>query len=268
MADTTFVDEVTVIEPAWLNDLNDFFYTTFGGQSGGGITAATGRTSLGLGTISTQDSDSVTITGGSISGVTGLNLPDDLITTRGDLIRGSFPAAAERLALGSAGQVLSSDGTDVSWDWGGVIQKVESTLAIYSSTIALIPLDDTIPQNTEGTELLTVTLTPKSTTNRLVLDLYCPILSHSAAGAFAIGAFFQDSTAGALAAATTRFPATATYYQQFRMRHEMAAGTTSSTTFKFRLGTNTGTLYYNGSNASRLFGGITNMQMVVTEYGV
>lgn len=26
MADTTFVDEVTVIEPAWLNDINDHVY--------------------------------------------------------------------------------------------------------------------------------------------------------------------------------------------------------------------------------------------------
>lgn len=36
----------------------------------------------------------------------------EIITTRGDIIRGSATGEAERLALGSAGQVLASDGTD------------------------------------------------------------------------------------------------------------------------------------------------------------
>jgi len=39
----------------------------------------------------------------------------DLITTRGDLIYGDSGAAAARLALGSSGQVLASDGTDAAW---------------------------------------------------------------------------------------------------------------------------------------------------------
>lgn len=38
-----------------------------------------------------------------------------VITTRGDLIRGGVGGAAERLALGAAGTVLTSDGTDLVW---------------------------------------------------------------------------------------------------------------------------------------------------------
>jgi len=46
---------------------------------------------------------------------TTLDAQEDVITTRGDLIRGSSLAAAERLALGTANQILTSDGTDASW---------------------------------------------------------------------------------------------------------------------------------------------------------
>jgi hypothetical protein len=41
--------------------------------------------------------------------------PDDLVTTRGDLIYGDSAAAAARLAIGNPDQFLGSDGTDVAW---------------------------------------------------------------------------------------------------------------------------------------------------------
>ncbi len=46
---------------------------------------------------------------------TTLDAQEDVITTRGDLIRGSSSAAAERLAIGTANQILTSNGTDASW---------------------------------------------------------------------------------------------------------------------------------------------------------
>ena len=39
----------------------------------------------------------------------------DVITTQGDLRRGDSAGNAERLAIGSANQVLQSDGTTESW---------------------------------------------------------------------------------------------------------------------------------------------------------
>jgi hypothetical protein len=38
-----------------------------------------------------------------------------VITTRGDVVRGDAAGAAERLALGASGTVLTSDGTDAAW---------------------------------------------------------------------------------------------------------------------------------------------------------
>lgn len=40
---------------------------------------------------------------------------DQITTTRGDIIRGDTSGNEERLALGSSGQVLTSDGTDAGW---------------------------------------------------------------------------------------------------------------------------------------------------------
>lgn len=40
---------------------------------------------------------------------------DDVITTRGDIIVGNSSNVAARIALGSSGQVLTSDGTDAAW---------------------------------------------------------------------------------------------------------------------------------------------------------
>lgn len=44
------------------------------------------------------------------------NVPGDVITTRGDVIVGNASGAPTRLAIGTSGKVLKSDGTDVSWD--------------------------------------------------------------------------------------------------------------------------------------------------------
>ena len=47
---------------------------------------------------------------------------EDLITTRGDIIRGSSAALAERLALGASGTVLASDGTDAAYSFVAAAQ--------------------------------------------------------------------------------------------------------------------------------------------------
>ncbi len=50
-----------------------------------------------------------------------------LLTTRGDVLRGSSSAAAERLALGTVGQSMVSDGSDVLWGGAGVLATEQAT---------------------------------------------------------------------------------------------------------------------------------------------
>ena len=50
---------------------------------------------------------------GAFSSTSGL--ATSVITTRGDIIRGNASGNRSRYAIGSAGTVLASDGTDPSW---------------------------------------------------------------------------------------------------------------------------------------------------------
>jgi hypothetical protein len=75
---------------------------------------ATARTSLGLGTIATQASDSVSITGGSITGVTDIAIADGGTgaSTEVDARSNLLPSYSGN---GSKVLALNSGGTDVEW---------------------------------------------------------------------------------------------------------------------------------------------------------
>jgi hypothetical protein len=145
-----------------------------------------------------------------------------------------------------------------------VIQMVYNSSATVGSTTTAFPGDDTIPQNTEGAEFITQAITPTSASNNLVIEVFVPVCEINSASYWS-GAIFQDSTANALASSTL-IPTGSTYVQQFYLMHIMTAGTTSSTTFKFRYGPiNTLTAYINQSSAGRLFGGIATTFLKITE---
>jgi hypothetical protein len=149
---------------------------------------------------------------------------------------------------------------------GVAVQVVATNLAAVSTGTTLIPYDDTKPQITEGTEVITRAITPKSATNRLVIEATL-LLSGSVATDLII-ALFQDATANALAAVAF-FSATANGQQTLTICHDMVAGTTSSTTFRLRAGGSVaGTYTFGGSSGGRKFGGITVGCLKVTEYKV
>ena len=130
-----------------------------------------------------------------------------------------------------------------------------------------IPMDNTIPQKTEGDEYLTITHTPLNTANRLVITAQFQI-SPSALSTPII-ALFQDTASNALAAAFTSSVPSANYVTQAILRYEMAAGTTSATTFKIRIGMNVaGTLTVNGFSGNSYFGGTMYSHIQVEEFTI
>lgn len=74
----------------------------------GASTAAGARTNLGLGTIATQDSNNVSITGGSISGIT-LTLSTDLAVAEGGTGASSF--TQDEILTGNGTSALTSQAT-------------------------------------------------------------------------------------------------------------------------------------------------------------
>jgi hypothetical protein len=150
---------------------------------------------------------------------------------------------------------------------GSVVQVVEATPYVtYSSSATTIPYDDSIPQNTEGAEWNTVTITPINASNRLRIEVNYGTVFNASTAEYLIAAIFQDSTANAIAANVVLI--TGNSPNTINVVYEMAAGTTSATTFKTRAGFASSTIYVNGNASTRVLGGVSAVRMRVTEIKV
>lgn len=126
---------------------------------------------------------------------------------------------------------------------GKVLQVVSNLTTAKSSTTATIPSDNTTPQIGEGTQFLSVGITPKRP-DSMLLVLVNACINHSS-NDDATMAVFRDAGANAIAVASTRsygesgFPGLAFL---------VAAGSVSATTFTVRYGGNTATAFLNQRN--------------------
>ena len=147
---------------------------------------------------------------------------------------------------------------------GQQIQSASGSTGAVSTTTTAIPADDTIPQITEGAEIITVAITPSSAAN--VLDVSAVgNMDHGSSDVSLITALFQDATANALAAATTRNTITA-WTKTIPLRHRFLAGTSASTTLRLRGGSSTaGTVTFNGTASARILGGVLFSKIHVAE---
>lgn len=169
-------------------------------------------------------------------------------------------------SLGSSGQVLTSNGAGAlpSFQFSKVIQQVNSEVGTLSTGTTTIPLDNTIPQNTEGDQYLSLSITPKSASNILVISVN--LQASSSVVANVIAALFQDTTANALAS-MIEMQDNINGSVNIAFKHIMIAGTTSSTTFKVRVGADrANTLTFNGSAGAGLFGGTMASSIMIEEY--
>lgn len=147
---------------------------------------------------------------------------------------------------------------------GAPLQTASTNFTAVATGTTVIPYDDTPPQITEGTEFMTLVFTPKSTTNRLSIEV--TLLGSSSVANGITAALFQDAIANALAVDSQYMP-TATGPCSVKLTHDMVAGTVSPITFRVRCGSeNAGTFTLNGASGGRKFGGITLSNIKVTEY--
>lgn len=149
---------------------------------------------------------------------------------------------------------------------GKIVQMVYTETGAVATTTTVTQRDDTIPQNTEGGEFMTLAITPTNSSNILIIE--SGVLCAGSAINPLIIQLHQDSTANALSTSVTYAlaPDAATWMD---IQHMMVAGTTSSTTFKIRAGMNgAGTFTFNGRASGRLFGGTANSYIRITEYKV
>jgi hypothetical protein len=172
----------------------------------------------------------------------------------------------DAISIASNGVVTFSQ-TPVGDNAGAIVQvKNVQTGAVATGTTS-IPNDDTIPQNTEGDEFMTLAITPTNSSNKLRIEVNA-FGASGTANRFTTMALFQDSTASAISATST-FGDQETATFPLVISHYMTAGTTSETTFKIRIGLSTAnTFTFNGWNGGRIFGGVANSSITITEIAV
>lgn len=231
-----------------------------------------GRSLHGIGTLVLQDaatntwvyegsygrSDSTGCTIGGGSAALSGELTTVRITTEGGT--DTFDAGVINIQYDNPEPVILKDSGR-----GIVVQTVNTPDGEVATGTTTTPNDDTIPQNTEGNEFLTCTITPQDANNLLRIDVVAQV-SPSATGYIA-GALFQDSGASAIAMDSQYLAGGTDGAVVFT--HWMTAGTASSTTFKVRCGSNAaGTLTFNGRSSSRTGGGVRTSSITITEYKV
>ena len=161
-----------------------------------------------------------------------------------------------------AGATITNSGTATGF--GKVVQVVHVQNGASATGTTVHPIDDTIPQKTEGDEYLTLAITPTNSSNKLLIEVSIHN-SHSATISLNSASLFQDTTANALA--TNGYTSEAVNRDNIILiTHYMTAGTTSATTFKVRMGGHVaGTTSMNGSSATRKWGGVCASTITITE---
>lgn len=146
---------------------------------------------------------------------------------------------------------------------GKLIQEITAKTGALISTSVLIPLDDTIPQQTEGSEILTVEITPTNIDSTLIIE--AQMFGTPVTNQFVIGAIFRDAESDSIAASTSFAQAT-TSTVILAFKAIVTASSKVAQTFKLRVGTPfPGSVEVNGTSIARLFGGVGATSLTVKE---
>ena len=174
------------------------------------------------------------------------------------------------------GQVLTFNSGSGRWEnqdsaagggGAGVLQIITTVNGNAINSATIIPYDNTIPEITEGLEVVAVTITPNNATNILVIEARTDGVL-TATPNVAVGAIFQGGVTNALTAGRSQTADEANIGGQINLSHTMTAGATTPLTFSLRAGPNaTGEFRMNaGNDGTQRMGGTSNTYIRVIEY--
>jgi hypothetical protein len=196
------------------------------------------------------------------------------ISFTNDSNTGLYRIGSDKIGITANGTKVGEIGSGYGGFIGNVIQiqYVELTTT-GTTTNPVIPFDDTIPQNTEGHELLTLSITPKFNNSLLIIESNVFIGETTNFSNGVASAIFKDSITDAIA---SRFEEGfqgnsstlgANLGHDFLEIHKVIiSGSTNLATFKTRVGfpVTGGSLRWNGTT-SRYGGGTMTSYMKITE---
>lgn len=214
-------------------------------------------------------------------------------STRGMVLyRGASGWAA--LGVGSAGQLLSTGGAGADPSWitvsgtgtvtsvicglglsggtitttgtcslasGTIIGSTQGTYATNTTLATTLPADDSIPQSGEGTQIISVSYTPRSASSTLRVrfsgQISCASIDNAVAAMFngASNAFSAQLTTVAVASA----------FNPIAFEGSYAPGSTSAQTISLRVGCNASSSAMNGFPSTRRLGGVSIATLTVEE---
>ena len=131
-----------------------------------------------------------------------------------------------------------------------LVQVEHASIATLVTGTTVMPHDNTIPQNDEGVQVITQTITPTHASNKLLIQCIVGSCYATASDEYLI-ALFKDSTAGALACNNGHSSGAETLV----LNHYMTTGTTSEIEFKVRFGLASSATVTCNSNAGSVWGG-------------
>ena len=80
-----------------------------------------------------------------------------------------------------SGVTVTNSGTATGFGGGKVVQVVNTQTGAHASATGTFPNDDTIPQITEGSQFLSLAITPASTSNKLLVEVVAYLTNGTAA---------------------------------------------------------------------------------------
>lgn len=149
-------------------------------------------------------------------------------------------------------------------DWQTPLARAYAEYTANVDLSAAIPVDDTIPQIGEGTEILSVTITPRSITSRIAVEFRGEGVINSGAGLGVVIALFRNGGANAVRSSVVSMP-NSLIITDLRLYFEHTPGSTSPQTYSLRIGPQGGTMRLNGSMTGRLMGGTSAATLVARE---
>jgi len=150
---------------------------------------------------------------------------------------------------------------------GREVQSVYESTGEVATGTTLFPVDDTIPQNTEGNEYLDVSITPSSAANVLEVTAFVAENASSGTNSQTAMGVFQDAIANAVSFAVSGRNAVANSQDcNSALIHKQKAGVSVASTFNMRAGIFSAATYtFNGGAGVRDFGGALSSFIGVKE---
>lgn len=195
---------------------------------------------------------------------------DDAIPERNSLFDNINHMDIRLLPIGPELNELQQDIDDVQTNLDKVesdnivIQIVNTNTGAVATGTTVVVLDDSIPQNGEGDEYMTLAITPTSTVNDLRIEVTL-VMSHDAATSNHIISLFRDAQTDALAS-VVGFGSTGGELKTYSFSWYEVSGASTSTTYKVRAGAvESGETTFNGQAGARKLGGAMSSSITITE---